>query len=60
MSVCRIKPPARCPENLLRGITFRLVRDCSTGPLFALAGLLCAWKDRSYFFELCEIELCAR
>jgi hypothetical protein len=52
MLVCRIKPPARCPENLLRGITFRLVEIVLTGPLFVLSRLHSTWRIRSYLFEL--------
>ena len=35
---------------------FRLVGDCYYRSVVCARRLLCAWKVRSYFYELCEIN----
>ena len=58
MLVCRIKPPARCPENLLRGTMFRLVEIVLTGPLFVLAGYAVPGGSGLSSLSCCEINFC--
>jgi hypothetical protein len=56
MPDCRIKPPARCPENLLRGTMFRLARECYYRSVVLRSPVTQCLEDPVEKLELCEIE----